>query len=257
MPAPVVIGPDSQPIVAVPGAPIAGMQPPQTAAPATAPVSPIPFKPAAANGDGEERPEGVSESDLDDDDMENSLSLAAIEAELKPKVVETFDTVADTYKRCAACRNQDIQFRLHNQSLTPAQERKYKSSKKRSSPREVAATQPGAHRFPGRAALRHQQAPGRLRGPPDAACREPRRRARIFSRTTRAPSSTRAGSTASKLSAKGWKSLVARDKDKIKQHRTEIHVLAGETGLEIQEFRKIVQMVRRASAKPARPRRKW
>src|SRR5438034_739926 len=126
MPAPVVIGPDGQPIVAaVPGAPIVGAQPPQTPAPATAPVSPIPFKPAAgANGDGEERPEGVSESDLDDDDMENSLSLAAIEAELKPKVVETFDTVADTYKRLRRLQDQDIQFRLHNQSLTPAQERK-------------------------------------------------------------------------------------------------------------------------------------
>jgi RNA polymerase primary sigma factor len=49
----------------------------------------------------------------------------------------------------------------------------------------------------------------------------------------------------SKLSAKGWKSLVARDKDKVKQHRHEIQVLAGETGLEIGAFRKIVQMVQK------------
>jgi RNA polymerase primary sigma factor len=49
----------------------------------------------------------------------------------------------------------------------------------------------------------------------------------------------------SKLAAKGWKSLVARDKDKIKQHRHDIQVLAGETGLEIGEFRKIVQMVQK------------
>ena len=49
----------------------------------------------------------------------------------------------------------------------------------------------------------------------------------------------------SKLSAKGWKNLVAKDKDKIKQHRHEIQVLAGETGLEIGEFRKIVQMVQK------------
>src|SRR5262249_53873731 len=49
----------------------------------------------------------------------------------------------------------------------------------------------------------------------------------------------------SKLSAKGWKSLIARDKDKVKQHRHEIQMLAGETGLEIGEFRKIVQMVQR------------
>src|SRR6185437_15791676 len=47
----------------------------------------------------------------------------------------------------------------------------------------------------------------------------------------------------SKLSAKGWKGLVGRDSDTIKQHRHEIHTLAGETGLEIGEFRKIVHMV--------------
>src|SRR5262249_32676399 len=71
MPAP-VIGPDGQPIVAAPGA---------------APAGATPFKAAP------------DEADFDDDDMENSLSLAAIEAELKPKVVETFDNVADAYKR--------------------------------------------------------------------------------------------------------------------------------------------------------------
>ena len=43
----------------------------------------------------EETPEGQegsenSEEDEDDDDLENSLSLAAMEAELKPKVLETF-----------------------------------------------------------------------------------------------------------------------------------------------------------------------
>ena len=39
--------------------------------------------------------------------------------------------------------------------------------------------------------------------------------------------------------------LVARDKDKIKQYRHDIQVLAGETGLEIGEFRKIVHMVQK------------
>ena len=47
----------------------------------------------------------------------------------------------------------------------------------------------------------------------------------------------------SKLSAKGWKNLVAKDKDKIKEMRGNIHALAGETGLEIGELRKIVHMV--------------
>src|SRR4026209_2245144 len=44
--------------------------------------------------------EGRPEGDLDDeDDYENALSLAAMEAELKPKVLETFDRIASTYKK--------------------------------------------------------------------------------------------------------------------------------------------------------------
>ena len=40
-------------------------------------------------GAGEAGEAAPGEGDFDDDDMENSLSLAAIEAELKPKVLET------------------------------------------------------------------------------------------------------------------------------------------------------------------------
>src|SRR4051794_30503791 len=133
MPAPV--GPDGQPIV-VPGslAPNGnGQQPPQMAAPATAPASATPFKvpprPGSAHEDGGEKPEGTQESDDDDDDMEGSLSLAAIEAELKPKVLETFDKVASEYKRLRRLQDQDIALRLKSDALTPAQERKYKKLK--------------------------------------------------------------------------------------------------------------------------------
>ena len=49
----------------------------------------------------------------------------------------------------------------------------------------------------------------------------------------------------SKLSAKGWKNFVAKDKDTIKEIRGEIQKLATETGLEIAEFRKIVHMVQK------------
>ena len=103
MPAP-VIGPDGQPIVAVagaapvPGSPVLA----QTPAPPAAPAGATPFKGAPERANGEEAEGGEpapGEGDFDDDDMENSLSLAAIEAELKPKVVETFDNIADAYKR--------------------------------------------------------------------------------------------------------------------------------------------------------------
>ena len=56
----------------------------------------------AADGDGDEegcrrrcRPMATD----DDDDFENNLSLAAMEAEIKPAVLETFDRIAANYKK--------------------------------------------------------------------------------------------------------------------------------------------------------------
>src|SRR6266513_3027487 len=110
MPAP-VIGPDGQPIVAPPGAPPVPGSPvlAQTPAPPATHTGATPFKgaPERANGeDGDGGEAAPGEGDFDDDDMENSLSLAAIEAELKPKVVETFDNIADAYKRLRPCRTR-------------------------------------------------------------------------------------------------------------------------------------------------------
>ena len=130
MPAP-VIGADGQPIGAA-GTPAGGASAlAQTPAPPAAPVAATPFKgaPERANGEEAEAEAAPSEADFDDDDMENSLSLAAIEAELKPKVVETFDNIADAYKRLRRLQDQDIQNKLRNDSLSPAQERRYKKLK--------------------------------------------------------------------------------------------------------------------------------
>src|SRR5215831_7063795 len=76
MPAP-VIGPDGM----APGANGGTPAPLQSASPPSAPPAATPFKPAAAGGDGEEGGEEgqIPESDLDEDDLENSMSLAAIE----------------------------------------------------------------------------------------------------------------------------------------------------------------------------------
>ncbi|HEY3622703.1 MAG TPA: RNA polymerase sigma factor region1.1 domain-containing protein, partial [Roseiarcus sp.] len=127
MPAP-VIGPDGQPIVPAPGASVPGALGQTPAPPAGAtPFKGAPESPNGVEGEGGETAPG--EGDFDDDDMENSLSLAAIEAELKPKVVETFDNIADAYKRLRRLQDQDIQNKLRNDSLSPAQERRYKKLK--------------------------------------------------------------------------------------------------------------------------------
>ncbi len=49
----------------------------------------------------------------------------------------------------------------------------------------------------------------------------------------------------SKLGQRGWKEFVGKAKEPIQDIRGDIHMLATETGLEIQEFRKIVHMVQK------------
>ena len=247
MPAPVV-GPDGQPIVA--GIAIPG-QPPQTLAPPTAPANPTPFKPAGpagAKSDGVEPAEdALGEGDIDDDDMENSLSLAAIEAELKPKMLETFDTVANEYKRLRRLQDQDIHKQLHNESLSPAQERKYKKLKGEIIT-EVKSLRLNQQRID---ALIEQlyEINKRLVGYEGRLMRLAEShgvlREEFLKNYQGSELDPRWLSRISKLSAKGWKNLVVKDKDRVKEMRSQIHALAGETGLEIGEFRKIVQMVQK------------
>ncbi len=90
---------------------------------------PEPEQAKAPRGDddeeGEEGEAPAEEEDEEDDD-ENALSLAAMEAELKPQVIETFDTIADTYKKLRRLQDQLVEKALDNKSLSPAQDRRYK-----------------------------------------------------------------------------------------------------------------------------------
>src|SRR5215467_11555797 len=125
-------GPDAKPLPAPPISPDGQiMVPDQLPTLNTASIA-TPFKPADKRTDSDETPaeSAINESDLDDDeDKENWLSVAAVEAELKPKVIESFETIADSYKRLRRLQDQDIQLQLSRLSLSPAQVRKYKTLK--------------------------------------------------------------------------------------------------------------------------------
>src|SRR6266536_6352136 len=237
------------PAVPAGATPFPQVVPPQPAAPPSAPPAATPFRPKPQNSDGEEQPEegALVEGDIDDDDLENLLSLAAIEAELKPKVLETFDTIADTYKRLRRLQDQDIENRLRNASLSPAQERKYKKLKE-----ELIAEVKSLRLNQARIDALVEQLydinkrlvsyEGRLMRLSESygVSRED-----FLKNYLNSELDPRWLNRVSKLSAKGWKNLVARDKDRIKEIRGNIHALATETGLEIQEFRKIVHMVQK------------
>ena len=258
------VAPAGPPGHAAGGAPIPGVpgfapQPPQAVAPPSAPPAATPFKPQAVNGangangadgaDGEEAAleAAIGDAELDEDDLENSMSLAAIEAELKPKVLETFDNIADTFKRLRRLQELDILGKLKNETLSPAQERKSKKLKE-DIIQEVKSLRLNQARID---ALVEQlyDINKRLVGHEGRLMRLSEShgviREEFLKNYQGSELDPRWLNRVSKLSAKGWKNFVARDKDRIKELRTNIHSLATETGLEIPEFRKLVHMVQK------------
>src|SRR5207247_11447594 len=134
----VPLGPDGQPLVAAAegngngAAALSAQATPAHVAPPAAPPSATPFsaEPAVEPEAEEKDPaEAAAESDMDDDEFENQMSLAAIEAEPKAKVDETFDKIADNYKKLRRLQEQDISNQLQNETLSRAEERKYKTLK--------------------------------------------------------------------------------------------------------------------------------
>jgi RNA polymerase primary sigma factor len=241
------IGPDGQLMVdiVVPGQP---GRPPQMQAPATAPATAISFKTVDERGDHKvTAAQGtISESNPDDDDdTVNWLPVGAIEAELKPKVIESFDAVAGAYKRLRRLQDQDIQFQLKRLSLSPAQARKYKKLKNeiigevkslRLNRARVDALVEQLYDFNKRL-VRYEGHLMRL-AEGHGVSREDFLKNYLGSELDPLWLSR-----VSKFAAKGWKDFVACDEDRIKELRAQIHVLATETGLETGEFRKIVHMV--------------
>ena len=247
---PAAAGRDGQPAALAPDAATGISSLVQTPAPPTAPSSAT-FKPAPERTVGEqgERGEGpLGEADFDDDDdTENWLSLAAIEAELKPKVVEIFDNIADAYQRLRRLQDQDIQNKLRNDLLSPAQERRYKKLKK-----DIIAEVKSLRLNQARTdALVEQlyEINKRLVGYEVRLMRLAEShgvsREDFLKNYRGSELDPRWLNRVSHLSAEGWKNLVAKEKDKVIQHRHEIQMLAGETGLEIGEFRNIVHMVQK------------
>jgi len=208
-------------------------------APSTAPRTP----PEGFDAEGGAPPEGFD----DEDDLENSVSLSAMEAELKPKVLETFDRIADAYKKLRRLQDQNVENRLKNETLSPAQERKYKALKKEIVT-DVKSLSLNQNRIE---ALVEQlyDINKRLIGLDVRLMRlgESHGVARddFLKNYQNSELDPKWVLRVSKLGTRGWRDFVAKDKDAIKELRTEIQSLAQETGLEIQEFRKLVQMVQK------------
>ncbi|MDK9697576.1 MAG: RNA polymerase sigma factor RpoD [Siculibacillus sp.] len=207
----------------------------------------VPVDEVAAE-ESEEAAEAEAEAgDEDGDDMEGNVSLSAMEAELKPKVLETFDRIADDYKKLHRLQEQLVEGRLKNETLSPSQERRYKKLKE-DLINEVKSLSLNQARidslveqlydinkklmgFEGRL-LRLAESYGVGR---DDFLKN-------YQGTELDPHWLR---RVANLGTRGWRDFVKNEGDTIKEFRGAIQNLASETGLETIEFRRIVHMVQK------------
>ena len=198
-------------------------------------------EPAAEGG------ETQSESDLDDDDdYENALSLAAMEAELKPKVLETFDNIAATYKKLRKQQDKKLEQQVAGETGSRQQQKAYDKHRD-----EIIAAVKSLSLNNNRIESLVEQLYGinkKLVGHEGRLMRLAEsygvpRQAFIdeyFGNELDQTWLDRVGALTRK-----WAQFIKSEKARIDNLRSDIHTLASETGLEILEFRRIVKAVQK------------
>ncbi len=221
--------------------------------PRPVPPPPPPPKPAPVpRADGEE-PDAAEvaaaadAADADDFDDEGNLPLSAMEATLKPQVLEALDAIAALYKKLGRLQDASVEAALASDELSTGQERRFKKLRnetmdlvkglKLNNNRIEALVDQmyGINRrlvsLEGRL-LRLAEAHGVAR---EDFLKE------HFGNELDPHWARRVG----RLSRMGWKDFVQDEREKINTHRDEIQALAQETRQSITEFRRIVQTVQK------------
>ncbi|MCB1384529.1 MAG: sigma-70 family RNA polymerase sigma factor, partial [Nitratireductor sp.] len=191
--------------------------------------------------------EGQPDEDDDEDDDESALSLAAMEAELKPQVIETFDLIADTYKKLRRLQDQLVEKALDNKSLSPAQERRYKELHE-TLVQAVKSLSLNNNRIESLVEQLYAinkklvSLEGKLLRLAESHSVPREDFLKEYYGSELDPNWTR---RISNLSGKGWKPFYKAESKIIKEIRSEIQMLASETGLEPAAFRRIVHKVQK------------
>ncbi|MCD1632830.1 RNA polymerase sigma factor RpoD [Martelella mediterranea] len=192
--------------------------------------------------------EGIQPEEDDEEDDESNLSLAAMEAELRPQVMDTLDLIAETYVKLRKLQDQQVEARLAaTGTLTNAQERRYKELKEGliTAVKSLSLNQ-------NRIDLLVEQLydinkrlvenEGKLLR---MATHRGVKRDDFLEHYHGAELDPNWMKSIGNLSGKGWKEFASQDGADIKVLRTEIQSLATETGISIAEFRRIVHMVKK------------
>ena len=214
------------------------------------PRKPEPPKPQPKAGDGEEVDPGeaaaAADSDADEED-EGNLPLSAMEAALKPQVLETLDQIASLYKKLGKLQDASVEAALADDELSNSQERRFK--KLRADTVDLVK------------GLKLNN--NRIEALVDQMYGINRRLVSLEGRILRLAEShgvdrvdflkqhfgneldpnwaRRVG----RLSGTGWKEFVTEERDKLHALRDEIQTLAQEMRISIVDYRRIVQTVQK------------
>jgi len=195
----------------------------------------------------EPRAPGAPEGEGDDDDeFENAMSLAAMEAELKPKVLETFDQIASTYKKLRKQQDKKLEQQLVGDQGSRQQQKAYEKIRD-----EIIADVKSLSLNNNRIESLVEQLyainkrliglEGRLMRLADSYG-VPRQHF-IDEYYGNELDQTWLDRVAD--NGKKWGQFVKSERPQIEQIRGDIHQLATETGLEIPEYRRIVKAVQK------------
>jgi RNA polymerase primary sigma factor len=192
--------------------------------------------------------EGLAPEEEEEDEDESNLSLAAMEAELRPQVMQTLDVIAETYKKLRKLQDQQVEARLAaTASLSTAQERRYKELKD-----ELIAAVKSLSLNQNRIdALVEQlydinkrlvQNEGKLLRLAESYGVK---RDSFLEHYHGAELDPNWMKSIANLASKGWKEFAREENNAIRDLRSEIQNLATETGISVTEFRRIVHMVQK------------
>ncbi|NLS19536.1 RNA polymerase sigma factor RpoD [Rhizobium sp. P40RR-XXII] len=192
--------------------------------------------------------EGLPIEEEEEDEDESNLSLAAMEAELRPQVMTTLDIIAETYKKLRKLQDQQVEQRLSaSGTLSSAQERRYKELKDELV-KSVKSLSLNQNRID---ALVEQlydinkrlvQNEGRLLRLAESYGVK---RDSFLEQYQGAELDPNWMKSIGNLAARGWKEFAKAENTTIRDIRQEIQNLATETGISISEFRRIVHMVQK------------
>ena len=193
------------------------------------------------------RPPGAPEGDVEDDEeFENAMSLAAMEAELKPKVLETFDQIAGTYKKLRKQQDKKLEQQVAGELGSRQQQKAYEKLRE-----EIVTDVKSLSLNNNRIESLVEQLyainkrliglEGRLMRLADSYG-VPRQGFidEYYGNELDQNWLDRMGTNGKK-----WTQFVKVERGQIETIRGEIHALATDTGLEIPEFRRIVKAVQK------------